>query len=86
MNGLFSVLLTASDYLQKQFVMIFESMRNHRTRIKIAGVVGPEWPSGIQRRVRRTDIRGVEPRLEPPPMLVDRSASMWIEKDYWCHE
>ena len=42
--------------------------------------IEPEWPSGRQYCACCTDGHGFKPWPEPPPMLVNTSASMWIKK------
>ena len=40
----------------------------------------PEWLSGLQHCSHYTNGHGFEPWPEPPPMLADMSAGMWVSR------
>ena len=53
-------------------------MINHCKLQDVFGMAKLEWPNGTQRCACHTTVVGSSPK--PPPMLVDTSASTWIEK------
>ena len=48
--------------------------------IQIYALAEPEWPNGIQYCAHLTDGYGFKSKPNPPPILVEMSANMWIKK------